>query len=50
MAKTVQVIIEDETYKTLIRITEMDKRSMSQWCKLAIEKEVGNRKSNRKMK
>ena len=46
--RTISVIISDETYKTLKNVSEMDKRSLSNWAVIAIEKELARRKSDRK--
>ena len=43
--KTIQAIIEDETYKTLLDITRHDKRSLSSWVVLLIEKELKSREA-----
>ena len=43
--KTVQAYIQDETYKRLLAITEIDKRNMSNWLTVLIEKELKSREA-----
>ena len=43
--KAIQSQVEDETYKTLLAITSHDKRSLSSWVALLIEKELKSREA-----
>ena len=43
--RTIQTVIEDETYKKLLALSENDKRTLSYWVKEAIEKELKSREA-----
>ena len=43
--KTFSVVIKEETYKTLKNVSEIDKRSISNWVVVAIEKELKSREA-----
>lgn len=44
--KTISVVIEDEMYRRLKAISEDDRRTMSNWVALAIEREIERYEKN----